>query len=282
VRLAQAARDWPTATALQTVRIAWNRDRAAAALAAPPDSLTTAQRNAIRNLGVSLLDLGNILLLQDDPGCLPHYREAFELAQRIGDRHSQAQRAGSLGTAYLYVPGLQDLDQAEHWFRRSLSLRPDSDRHGRANNLTSLGDVARKRFDDAHDVGQAEPVLLEHLNAALSSYQQALDLTPVDDHEARGIRENQLGIVFDRAGDTSQALRHYQRSLQHKETRGDIYGAGQTRFNIALLFAAGGQVGDALHYARAALGNFRQAGPGAASGAARAERLVARLEQRNR
>ena len=37
------------------------------------------------------------------------------------------------------VPGLRDLDQAEHWFRHSLSLRPDSDRLGRARCLDSLG-----------------------------------------------------------------------------------------------------------------------------------------------
>ena len=162
------------------------------------------------------------------------------------------------------MPGLRDLDQAEHWFQHSLSLRPDSDRLGRAQSLSSLGDVALERFDDAQAAGEAEPVLLKHLNAALRSYQQSLDLTPADDHESRASIENQLGIVFARAGDTGQALRHYQRSIQHKEARGDIYEAGQTRYNIALLLARDGRTGDALHYARAALDNFQQAGPGAA------------------
>ena len=180
------------------------------------------------------------------------------------------------------MPGLRDLDQAEHWFQHSLSLRPDSDRHGRANSLSSLGAVALARFHDARAAGEAEPVLLKHLNAALRSYQQSLDLTPADDHQARGIRENQLGNVFSRAGDTGQALRHYQRSIQHEEARGDIYGAGLTRYNIALLLADDGRISDALHYARAALDNFRQAGPGAASDAADAEQLITTLEQGSR
>ena len=180
------------------------------------------------------------------------------------------------------VPGLRDLDQAEHWFRHSLSLRPDSDRLGRATILSSLGAVALERFDDARAAGEAEPVLLKHLNAALRSYQQSLDLTPADDHQARGVTENQLGIVYSRAGDTGQALRHYQQSIQHEEARGNIYRAGQTRYNIALLLAGDGRIGDALHYARAALDNFRQAGPGAASDAADAEQLIATLEQRSR
>jgi tetratricopeptide (TPR) repeat protein len=180
------------------------------------------------------------------------------------------------------VPRLRDLDQAEYWFQRSLSLYPDSDRRGRANILSYLGAVALARFDDASTAHEAEPVLVKHLNDAIHSYQQSLDLTPADDHQARGVDENQLGIIFSRAGDTSQALRHYQRSIQHKEARGDIYDAGTTRYNIAVLLRRDGRISDALHYARAAVDNFRQAGLGAISDAADAERLITRLEQGSR
>ena len=48
------ARDWPAATTLQNALIAWDRDRAAGALAAPAASLTPDQRTQIRNLAVSL------------------------------------------------------------------------------------------------------------------------------------------------------------------------------------------------------------------------------------
>jgi tetratricopeptide (TPR) repeat protein len=279
VRLARAARDWPTATALQATRIAWNRDWAAAALAAPPSNLTPSQRNQIRTLGVSLTDLGNILIEQDDSDCLPHYQEALGLDQRIGDRAAEAQDAGTLGNVYLRVSGLENLDQAEHWWRRSLDLRPDSDRLGQALCFGSLGIIALERFDNAQAVGEAEPALLERLNAALHSQQRALELTPADDHEYRGAFENQLGIIFSKAGDTGQALRHYQRSLQHKEARGDIYGAGATRYNIALLLRDAERIGDALQYAHAALDNYRQVGPGAAASAAEVEQLIAALEQ---
>jgi hypothetical protein len=280
VRLARQARDWPAATKLQTAAI--DRDRAAAALAAPPAGLTPDQRNQIRNLAVSVEELGHILREQGDPSCLPQYQEALGLFERIGGRQEEANLAGSLGNACLEVPGLRDLDQAEHWFQRSLRPRPDSDRLGRARCLSSLGRVALARFDDARAAGKAEPVLLEHLNAALGYYQQALGLTPAGDHHSRAIREGQLGAVYRRAGDVGQALRHHQLSLQHHEARGNIYGAGHTRFSIAVLFGEAGRVGDALLYARAALDNYRQAGPGAAADAATAERLIADLERRGR
>jgi tetratricopeptide (TPR) repeat protein len=251
------------------------------ALAAPPASLTPDQRNQIRNLAVSLNQLGQILSIQADPGCLPRYQEALGLYQRIGGRQEEAKLANSLGNVYLEVPGLRDLDQAEKWYRRSLSLRADSDQLGQARSLGQLGMVAVGRFDDAKAAGEAERVLLEHLNAALSYYQQALVLTGARDYETRAAVEHQLGAIYDRVGDVDQALRHYQQSLQHEEARGHIYGAGQTRYNIALLFTRARRVSDALLYARAALDNFQQAGPGAAAVSAQTEQLIAILEQRN-
>jgi tetratricopeptide (TPR) repeat protein len=278
VRLARQARDWPVATALLDAKIAWTRAQAAAALAGSGASLTKRQRNQIRSLAAALGDLGNILLLQRDRGCLPHFQETLGLVQRIGDRAAEAQTAGSIGNAYLLVPGLRDLDQAEYWFQHGLSLRPDSDRHGRALNLRVLGDVA---LEQARTAGEAGPRLLERFTAALRRYQQSLDLISADDHEARGATEHQLGTAYLRAGDTGQALRHFQQAIKHHEAWGDIYRAGQTRYNTAVLLAREGRISDALLYARAALGNFEQAGPGAATNAAEAEQLIARLEQRN-
>ena len=281
IRAAELARDWPTATALLNAKIAWDRDDASEALAVPLASLTTRQRIQIRNLGVSLSNLGDILRHQNDVGCMPLYQEALALGQKVGDSASEAQNAGRLGNAYLYVPELRDLDQAERWFRHSLSLRPDGDRLGRAANLSSLGGVAVERFEDAVSRGEADPVLLEYLNSALRSYRQSLEFTPADDHAARAIRQHQLGMVFQLAGDVGQALRHYQQSIQHEEARGNLYGAGQTRQNIAIMLVRDGRTDDALHYARAALDNYQQVGPGAADLTDQTRRIIADLEQDN-
>jgi tetratricopeptide (TPR) repeat protein len=280
MQVAYRARDWPAATILQTALIDWDRDRAAAAMAVPADSLTPAQRNQIRNLAASLNQLGTLLQAQDSPDCLPPLQESVMLTQRIGDRAAEATATAALGNAYLYLPKLRDLGQAERWYRHSLKLSAD-DQASRAMTLDALGTVAWQRFEDARSAGEPEPVLLGHLNAALDRYRQALDLTPANNHGNRAVTENQLGNLYVRAGDVSQAMDHYQRSIQHEEAQGNIYGAGQTRFNIAILLAENGRVSDALLYARAALRNFREAGPGAAAAAADAERLIARLEQQN-
>jgi tetratricopeptide (TPR) repeat protein len=272
-RLARAARDWPAATTLQSARVGWSRGQAEAALAAPATGLTRDHRWAIENLAGSLGSLGDVLYDQDNPGCRPHYQEALALNERIGDRSAQAQWAGSLGNAYLYVPERRDLDQAERWFSHSLGLLAATDLRGRAACVGSLANVAFARFEAARVARQAESVLLKYLNDALRGYQEALDLARPDDHAARGGREHQLGVVYGRAGDIGQALRHYQRAIGHHEATGNVYGAGQARFNVALLLAGNGRDSEALPYARAALDNFLKTGPGGASQAAVADRL---------
>jgi tetratricopeptide (TPR) repeat protein len=281
VRLATAARDWPTATRLQDLRIAWNRDRAAAALAVPADQLTSAQRHQIRTLVVSLQHLGDILYFQEDSGCLPYYQEAIALAQHIQDIATESRLATSLGNAYLDLPGLHDPDQAQHWHQHSLNLKPEDDGVGRGKSLGSLGRVAYSRFLEARAARQPEPVLLGHLNDALDGYLQTLGLFPPDDAEDLAIAHHQIGIVYRQAGDTRRALHHYQQAIRFQEARGDIYGAGQARYNIALLLLDDGRPGDALHYARAALHDFQRTGPGAAQNTAKAQELIADLEQRN-
>jgi tetratricopeptide (TPR) repeat protein len=279
VRLAMDARDWPAATRLQNLRIARNRERAAAALAAPADQLTPGQRSQIRTLAVTVEYLGHILQWQEDPGCLPYFEEALDLFRRIDARGEEANVAGSLGNAHSNVPGLLDLDQAEHWFQYSLAHRPELDRLGRAKILASLGGIAYDRFREARAARESEAVLVDHLNAALDGYHQALGVLPADDAEDLAAVHNQLGNVYHVTGDIRRALHHYQQAIKHDEARGYTYGTGQTRFNIALLLQDDGRPGDALLYARAALHDFERTGPGAARDAAQARGLITELEQ---
>ena len=121
-------------------------------------------------------------------------------------------------------------------------------------------------------------MLLAHLNTALHRLQQALALLPPDDVEALAAVHGQIGNVYRQAGDTRQALRHYQQSIAHDEARGNTYGAGQTRFNIALLLEDADRRADALLYARAALSDYEKVGPGATQDATDAGDLITRLE----
>jgi tetratricopeptide (TPR) repeat protein len=278
VRIAMDARDWPIATRLQQAAVTRHRDQAATALITPDDQLTSDQHDKIRTLDISLQYLAHILDQQEDPGCLPYYQEAISLAQRIGDRRGEAMLATSLGNAYTNVPGLLDLGEAERWYQRSLNLRPEHDEIGRGKSLWALANIAYQRFLEARDADQPDAVLLQHINAALDGYHQALGLFPADDAKDLGGVNGQLGNLYSQTGDTRQALGHYQQALKHHEARGDIYAAGLTRYNIALVLARDGRASDALHYARAALHDFQRVGPGAGRDTADTQALIAELE----
>jgi hypothetical protein len=110
VRIAWQARDWPTANSLQIALIAWARAGLPRRWLFPRSA--SPQRRQIRNLAVSPERLGHILSRQGGPGRLPYFQEALGLYERIGGRQEQANLANS--NAYLTVPGLGDLGQAEH------------------------------------------------------------------------------------------------------------------------------------------------------------------------
>ncbi len=175
---------------------------------------------------------------------------------------------------------MRDLDQAERWYQHSLDHRAEHDRIGQAKSLWGLGNVAFERFleareADAPEVGAPGPPQ----RSPAQSTSRPLTWSRRTIPKTSPASTTSSALIYRQAGDTRQALHHYQQSIQYKEARGDVYGAGQTRYNIALLLVGDGRPGDALHYARAALHDYDRTGPGAAQKAARARELIALLEQ---
>lgn len=279
VRIARERRDWPAATRLHTALTTWVRDRASPYLELPADRLDSTASQRISQLAHSEQDLGRLLEERDDPACVGHYQAAYDLSEKVGSTSGQAAAASGLGAAYLVVSGLLNLDQAQYWYQRGLDLIPEHDRIGCAVSHASLANVAYMRFRDARPRGAPEVELVAHLSAAHAGHQRALDLLPADHHEYRAASHNQLGAINTEIRNTPQALHHYQQSIQHMEAYGNTYGAGTARRNIALLLGRAGRSGDALHYARAALDNYRDVGPGATAEAQEAQALIRILEQ---
>ncbi|MDI6770223.1 MAG: tetratricopeptide repeat protein [Anaerolineales bacterium] len=293
VLLAQEARDWNAAERLQRVCVDWDRHNAAALLARPPKTLTGGEKNTLRSLAVSIEQLGHIQREQGKPECADTYKVCIPLYQRIGDQPAEAVAAFNLGHAYKDLPALRDLDEAEGWYRRSLELRAAGDRKGKGGCLAQLGLVAYERFKDARrsplplgdpltgagGPGVRSAELLKHLDAAADYCRQALALLPPDAVDDLAVTHNQLGLIYMDAGDLERALYHYNQDIHYDELAGNQYGAGQTRFNIALMLSQNERLSDALLYARAALRNFEPYGPGAAEEVERTQGLIAWIEQ---
>jgi tetratricopeptide (TPR) repeat protein len=277
IHLATRDRDWPTATRLLTLAIDHARQDAADALATDPTRLDDDGRTRIHTLAMAYEGLGFVQQDQGQAGCVPSFQQAGDLYRRIGDRRRQAALAVNLGNAYLTIPALRDPDRAERHYRDSLTLTAEHDQLGRAIVTAQLGEVAWACFFEAHAGGAPDDVLTGHLRTAAGRYLLALALAPADAVAERAVAHHQLGAIYAIARQAEAALTHYQKSINYKEAAGDRYGAGNTRFNIALLLKGAGRYSDALAYARAALADYASYGP-AADGADKAQQLVAEIE----
>ncbi len=276
VRLALQARDLDAAERLQRARIEVDRRRAAPALAG--ELAAEAGRNLIRTLAMSLGTLGQIQMENGDAACVQAYEKAAGLLQRIGDQAAEAIAAFNLGHAYKDIAAIRDLAQAAQWYQRSLELRAAADVNGRAKSTMQLGLVAHERFKEARAAGADADEQVTHLNEAASRYHQALKLLPPDAVPDLAVAHNQLGNIYDDAGQTAQARGHYDASIRYYEQMGNLYAAAQTRYNVAIMYYQRGEFETALLYAQAALRGF-QASPNPGEWVARAQRLVELIQQ---
>lgn len=134
--------------------------------------------------------------------------------------------------------------------------------------------------------------VLGHAQAAVSHYQQSLSLCPATAITELGPIHNQLGILYDDVGQTEQAREHYEKCVQYDEQTGDRFNAGQTRYNLAIMYLGSASREEsssrretlfrrAQTYA-AALRDFQHYQGRAADKEALAQKLIDRIQQPSR
>ncbi len=287
----QHDRDLPRAAALQEKRVAWDRQQAAPALALHTDAvLDPDQSNRIRTLGVGVFTLGHILMEQGSPDCVAAYEESLSMDQRLGDTAGEAITHFNLGHAYMDIPAIRDLDAAEAAYQCALDLYAPKDKLHQSGAIAQIGMVHHQRFDESRQRGEPAESVLKHAQAAEGNYQQALALCPATALTTLGPMHNELGNLYDAVGQTERAREHYEKCVQLAEQTGDRYSAGETRFNMAVMYrdAAGREVAparqrDLLHraqaYAEAALRDYQHYQGRAADKEARAQGLLEKIHE---
>jgi tetratricopeptide (TPR) repeat protein len=139
--------------------------------------------------------------------------------------------------------------------------------------------VALERFFDARAAQRPAADLVKHLSEAAQLYEGALTMLAATDVVSRGVIHNALGVIYQNAGSIDRALHHYGQDIRYCEEAGDIFGAGQTRFNVASALRAAGRLDDARTYAEAALTNFLSFGERAAADIRDTERLIGVIKE---
>ena len=257
VLLAEGARRLEEAERLEGLLVDWNRERVVPILAKPTHAWDAAEGNAVRTLAASLHELSEIHRERGSAACVDGYGEALALAERIADTQVAANCAFNLGRAYEDLGAVRDLALAEQWYQRSLELTATGDRMGQARCLGQLGCVAWERFRDAREASRPVGECFGHLKKAEEHYRQALGMFPASAVRELGTTHNQLGNIYDDAGQIDAALHHYRESIRYYGAMQDRFRAGQTRENVAITLARAGRLADARDWAKAALRDYQ-------------------------
>ncbi len=283
--------DLNRAATLQDKMFAWDRLQAAEALFFSEDApLDASQCDLIRSMGVDVFTLGQILREQNNGDCVKAYQEAIQYFQRIADTAAEAVAHYNLGHAYRLTPSIRDLDKAKAAYQRSLDLRPANDAPTRAKTIKEIGMVQHERFLEARERDEPEAIMLKHVQAAEAHYLEALQLCPSNAITDLGPIHSALGILYDEIGQIELARKHFEQTVQICEQTGDRYNAGATRYNMALMYGYSADAQDnpnrrrdlllrAKAYAKTALSDFQTYQGRAAADEAKAQQLIAGIEQ---
>ncbi len=230
-------RDLTKAAALQQKTVEWDRRQAKEALALPEGApLDGEPRHLLDTLVASLLTLGQILEEQADAECVNHFTEAIRFCRRIGAKAREAVAQFNLGHAYMDIAGIRNLDAAEAAYRRSLEMHDENDVLGRSKCIKQIGTVHHHRFSEARDRGESAETLSRHWEAAQKYLLEGLKLCRNDALRDLGAIHNQLGNLYDDAGQPNRAREQYEQAAQCFEKIGDRFLAGRVRVNIALMY----------------------------------------------
>lgn len=279
-------RDFAKAAALQGEVVEFDRQQAAPILLLPADApLDEKQRYRLRTLGTSMLTLGQILQEQGNAECVQHYLETVKHLRRIGDKSGEAITELNLGHAYKDIPAIRDLDAAEAAYQRSLDLRNPDDALGRSKGIQQIGMVYHERFREARKRGEPAETVLRYAQTAEARYLEALRLCPEDALTDLAPKHNQLGILYREFDQLDRAREHYEQAAQYHENAGNHFRAGQTRFNIAIMYCKAAEMENqppqqrtnllrARAYAEAASRDYQQYQGRAAADEAEAQRIL--------
>ena len=173
------------------------------------------------------------------------HERALEAAQKVGDRHGEAQTLANLGNVY-QLQGCWE--QAIACYEKDLAIcRELGDRHGEGAMLTNLGNVYR---------------LQGRWEEAIANYKEALEtFRELGDRHGEGETLNNLGIVYARQGRWEEAIACYERDLEICRELGDRHGEGKTLANMGFLYERQGDIEKACALWQEALSKLHPASP---------------------
>jgi tetratricopeptide (TPR) repeat protein len=256
-QVAEACHDFAEAERLLGLCLEYDRPRV---LAVPRGQMDAEQRKRAEQLALTLYRLGQVRLNRRDRRCVEHFQEALTFFEQLGHGNQAANCAMDLGTAYLRVEGVRDLDEAAKSYHRALELFDERDNLGRGKAYGQLGAVALDWFEAARRAGAPSDKVLAALNHALRYHLHALEQVPPSAVYERAVFHTRVSSIYREGQEWAMAFQHGQEAVGLFEAASAPLDAANARVNIANLLADQGRHDAAVEYVRAAVEAFERLG----------------------
>ena len=133
-----------------------------------------------------------------------------------------------------------------------------------------------------YDAGDLDRALPYYREAIRYEEMQGVTVQPALSLRAISAKQSPTLPTADRNAEIASSQKTLLAMTPERLLQGNLYGAAQTRFNVAVALAQVGRLEDALDYARAALRNFESFGDRAAEMIERTRGLVGVIERLQR
>lgn len=282
---ARSARHWEEVKHLQENRRNWWREISTDSKFEAygiPGSTRLYSENMVRYVSTTMTEQYDAMFEQGNYLCINGFKEAFYALQEDRGRpvsdlvlelassslqdlakvfrglpETAALLAFKLGNAYLQLPIVRNLTEAEQWYRFSLMLYKKYDAHWTAQCCGKLGLVTYEHWIEALKASGSTPVISKEFNEILDHYTRALYLLPSYAVGDLATLYNRLGRLFHEVGQIEEAFEYYRDAVRYYELHGNRYETARTRFITALLLIQDNRLEDAYDYAEAALRYFQ-------------------------
>jgi hypothetical protein len=195
--------------------------------------------------------------MQKSPVCLDAYREAWSIAEKIGDAQRASIYAYNVANALTEIDEIRDLAGAEQWSLRSMQLISQEDRAGRAQCLDQLGAIALARFFAEAAAGRKYEDCYAHLARAEDYCKRAISTLPPSAIGDLALFSERLGVICANSGRIDEALTNYRQAIYHYESMRNRREAGGTREKAAIGCRRFGRFADARQWAQSALRDYQ-------------------------
>jgi len=246
----------------------------------PSEQWNRQQKKLVRDYAASLMFMGEILSRKNDRQCEYVFSEALKLYSALKDDRNLTLCLYSLCDAFLNIKEIYDLEKAVKLAQLHKENIDENDEIAVADNYLLIAEINEKyAFEQIRDGTVPNSDIEDAIRSAINLYERTLRMYPLEMIRKRQYAHRRIATALVGGSRIDLAMDHFNKSIELNERVHDNWGAGLTRFFVALTLEDAGKTQDALLYAERALQNFVTIGKDAQPNIEVTTEVIARIRR---